>query len=331
MTDDKHSKRAARELAARDGISYTAARRRLADDRQEHQEQERPPIAYPMAGQSCPEGCDGSGHRGTECWVWRSADVKNRAVRWEVRRAAELPGGRADQVMRRAEEPGESRTSRQHRFHAWETRWLLALVYAMLTDQDPGLLPDRAALRAAVEADDLAAVDALMEPLDRAAARLFTKVPDRWWGEVKPRLDAYADAVESDTREPSTWREVEAGHVVARLVDRWRQAWTPVRNGNGYMDAPGVMWLAPKGWLDALLVARHGGLAPHGRAVLADGRPVVVYAVEWGEAGPPVAYRVRELVPGEHGNVGKLVPSLHSDELVAAADCRSDDRPPGRG
>ncbi|MFD0152919.1 hypothetical protein ACWGQ4_23195 [Streptomyces sp. NPDC055721] len=31
MTADKHAKRAARELAAREGISYTAARRRLGE------------------------------------------------------------------------------------------------------------------------------------------------------------------------------------------------------------------------------------------------------------------------------------------------------------
>jgi hypothetical protein len=251
--------------------------------------------------------------------------VTDSAVRWEVRRAAELPGGRADQVMRRAEEPREGHTSRQARFHAWEARWLLALVYAMLTDQRPELLPDPAALRAAVEADDLAAVDTAMEPLDRAAARLTTKVPSVWWGEVKPALDAYADTVESDDRDLMgfPWPGIEARHVVGRLVDRWRRTWEPtVRNASGVLEAPGVMWPAVKGWLDALLVGRHGGYAPHARVRLADGRPALVYAVEWSEAGPPVAYRVRELVPGQYGNTGRVVPSLHSDELAAAADCR---------
>jgi hypothetical protein len=33
---------------------------------------------------------------------------------------------------------------------------------------------------------------------------------------------------------------------------------------------------------------------------------------------------VRELEPGQYGNIGRLVPSLSSDELVAAADCRED-------
>ncbi|MFJ9101123.1 hypothetical protein ACIRJM_21955 [Streptomyces sp. NPDC102405] len=91
----------------------------------------------------------------------------------------------------------------------------------------------------------MAAVDARMEPWDRTAALLMTKVSAIWWGEVKPTLDAY----ENDDRDlmTATWQEIDARHVVGRLVDRWRKAWVPVRNRNGYMDPPGVMWLAIKG------------------------------------------------------------------------------------
>lgn len=157
MTTDKHAKRATRDLAAREGISYTAARRCLAGaGDQEHQEP-RPPVAVPIASSPCPEGCDGSGHPGTASWAWRPADVKG-AVRWEVRRAAELPGGRAEQLTERVERPRQkSPSGRWSACHSWEDRWLLALVYAMLTDQRFELLPDRARLWAAVEADDLAA------------------------------------------------------------------------------------------------------------------------------------------------------------------------------
>ncbi|MEV8103160.1 hypothetical protein [Streptomyces sp. NPDC088135] len=314
MTDDKHAKRAARELAAREGISYTAARRRLADPGDVDQEQ--PPVLIPIAVGICAEGCDGSRHPGALCRPWRPKDV---SARWEVQRAAELPAGRADQVAERVEADRPPGT-----YNAMYDTWLLALAYAMLTDQHPELRPDRTALRAAVEADDLAAVDAVMEPLDRAAARLMTKVSEVWNNDVKPRLDAYVDAMESDTRELATWQEVEERDAVDRLVRKWRQAWTPVRNYNGYWDPPGVMWVAPKGWLDSLLVGRHGGHLD--RVRLTDGRPAVVYAAEWGDDGPPVAYRVRELEPGRHGNVGRLVPSLRSAELVPAADCR-DDKP----
>ncbi|MGW0611997.1 hypothetical protein [Streptomyces sp. NPDC002788] len=219
MTTDKHAKRAARDLAAREGISYTAARRRLAAGLVDQENQEpRPPVAVMTTHSPCPEGCDGSGHPGTACWLWRPADA-TRSASWDVRRAAELPGGRADQVMRRDEEAKESASSRWVRFHAWEAKWLLALVYAMLTDQQPELLPDRTGLRAAVEADDLAAVDAVMEPLDRAAARLMTKVPAVWWGEVKPRIDAYADAVERDDRELRTSASGNSGTAVGAEND----------------------------------------------------------------------------------------------------------------
>ncbi|MFD7560704.1 hypothetical protein ACFV9E_40200 [Streptomyces sp. NPDC059835] len=105
-------------------------------------------------------------------------------ARWAVLRSAELPGGRAEQVAQRVAD-AEARTSNSARwshFHGWEARWLLALVYAMLTAQQPKLRPDPARLRAAVEADDLEAVDAAMEALDRAAARLLTKDSERWGG-----------------------------------------------------------------------------------------------------------------------------------------------------
>lgn len=115
----------------------------------------------------------------------------------------------------------------------------------------------------------------------------MTKVPAVWWGEVKPRIDAYADAVESNDRELRTWQEVDARHVVGRLVNQWRRTWEPtVRNASGVLEAPGVMWLVVKGCLDALLVDRHGGHAPGARVRLGDGRPAVVYAVEWGEDLP---------------------------------------------
>jgi hypothetical protein len=324
MTDDKHTKRAARELAAREGISYTAARRRLAAGAVDQEQQEpRPPVAVMTASAPCSEGCDGSMHPGSVCWLWRPEDFKDSRVRWGVRRSAELPGGRAEQLAQRGDDTDpRTQSGRWARSHAFEDRWLLSLVYAMFTDQRPELRPDRAALRAAVEADDLAAVDGLMEPLDRAAARLMTKVPEVWWSEVKPQLDAYADGIEADDRWPATWQEADERHVVGRLVERWRKAWVPVRNHNGYMDPPGVMWLAPKGWLDRVLVAQHGGYLS--RLRLADGRPATVYAAEWGEDGPPVAYRVRELEPGRHGNVGRLVASLTSDVRVSAADCRDD-------
>ncbi|MGW0920715.1 hypothetical protein ACWD3J_17075 [Streptomyces sp. NPDC002755] len=313
MTDDKHWKRAARELAAREGISYTAALRWLGEGRRERERegQGRLPGLVPTASLVCPEGCDGSMHPSAVCRAWRPKDAKG--ARREVQQLATLPSGRALKLAQRYEV--DSRDGR-------DDAWVLALVYAMLTDQRPELRPDRAALRAAVEADDLNAVDAAMEPLDRAAARLLTKVPTQWWNEVQGQLDDYADDVEADDRKPRTWQEIEDRYAVGRLVEQWRTAWDPVRNGNGYNYAPPVLWPIPKGWLDELLVARHGGTL--GRVRLPGGRPGTVYAAEWGEDGPPVAYRARELVPGTHENVGRLVPSYAqaNDLRILAGDCQ---------
>ncbi|WP_461014507.1 hypothetical protein [Streptomyces daliensis] len=279
MTANKDFKHLARRLAASEGISYAAAQRRLLER---------------------PADDDGSADPDAVCRFWMPEDAKG--VPYEVRQAATLPTGRAYQVAVRYEEPSSI---------AFPDRWLLALVYAMLADQRPDLLPGREDLRSAVESGDQAAVDAVMDPLDRAAARLLTKEADHWWSEVKPRLDSYADAVEADDR-----------HQVGRLVEQWRRAWTKARNSNGYYDAPGVLWHAPKHWLDALLVDRHGGHLA--RVRLVDGRPAFVYAAEWGEAGPPLAYRVREMEPGRYGNAGKLIPKLSGGELVDAEDCRDD-------
>lgn len=74
MTADKHAKRAARELAEREGISYTAARRLLADHAGAEPE---PPRVYRTAGAPCPEDCDGTTHPGAICWVWRPEDAKS--------------------------------------------------------------------------------------------------------------------------------------------------------------------------------------------------------------------------------------------------------------
>ncbi|MEV7383647.1 hypothetical protein [Streptomyces lydicus] len=193
--------------------------------------------------------------------------------------------------------------------------------YASLeSERQPHLVPDPDRLREAVEAGDLAAVDALMEPLDRAAARLLTKDARRWWDEVKPHLDAYADHVENDERDAVTWEEAEALDDRDRLVRQWRYTWTPRLNANGYMDPPGTIWVAPKGWLDEHLTGLHGGHAPGSRLRLTDGRLVMAFACRWGDAGAPMAYRVTDLEPGRHGNVGKLVPSLTGEHVVAADD-----------
>ncbi|WP_369199146.1 hypothetical protein [Streptomyces djakartensis] len=88
-----------------------------------------------------------------------------------------------EQLAERAELPKKATQGvRCSALHSRKDRWPLAMVYAMLTDQRPELR-DPARLRAALEADNLAAVDAGMGPLNRTEARLTTNVPAVWWDE----------------------------------------------------------------------------------------------------------------------------------------------------
>ncbi|KUF17369.1 hypothetical protein [Streptomyces silvensis] len=300
--------------AARSGAKYTAALRAAGDAIEDTQTAgpDAPPVLVPIATRPCPTGCDGSAHRGAVCRAWRPKDAR-RSGGYRIVQAATLGSPRAHAMGDRYEPTPEYHTSMGR--EAW---FVLALTYTMLTDHQPHLVPGPDRLRAAVEAGDLAAVDALMEPLDREAARLLTKDAARWWDEVHPALDVYADHAEHEDREAATWEEAEALDERDRLVQRWRYTWTPRQNSAGYWDPPGTIWLAPKGWLDEHLTGLHGGHAPGTRLELTDGRPVSAYACRWGEAGPPVAYRVRDLVPGTHGNTGTLVPSLTGEHVVAA-------------
>ncbi|BFP50139.1 hypothetical protein KCMC57_65070 (plasmid) [Kitasatospora sp. CMC57] len=307
MTVDKNAKRAARELAELEQISYTAARRRLTTQ----PEQVTTPVHRITVAAPCPVGCDGTSHSEFACRRWTAADAKDVAS-WQVREAAGLPTGRAWSVERRCNRSASAMT---------DHRWALALIYAMLTDQHPELRPDDAALRAAVEADDLAAVDALMDPLDRAVRRLVTEDPEQWWNVAKPRLDAYVEAVETDDRWPQTWVEAEYANRLAQLTARWQRAWTEYRNWNGYPDQDGVPWYSLRGEMDSFLTSRAGGHAPGTRVRLANGRLAVVWAPVWTETGAPTAYRVRLLKPAPPGSMLDLVIDTFSDETHPAADC----------
>ncbi|OLT26589.1 hypothetical protein BJF83_20720 [Nocardiopsis sp. CNR-923] len=320
MPTDRKKKAAARALAARTGWSYTAALRRLDSP-------DRPFDMMTVGGGPCPPGCNENRHLGLACWTWRPEDAKGSS--WQVRQWADLPSGRAERVTQQAHEMRHGDDPRRSTYDSpWRDRWLLALIYAMLTDQRPELVPDPGALRTAVEADDLAAVDAVMDPLDRAAAHLTTRDPEQWRADVRPRLDAYADWVEADDAIPYTWIESERGTRRWKLVEKWRQAWETYVNLDGYRQVRGAPWAAPKRDLDTVLTARHGGHAPGTQVRLDDGSPARVYAAEWEQDGPPGAYWVRDLVPNEY-RPGQLKTAMGPGRCVDAAECLAD--PPGTG
>ncbi|MFJ5851273.1 hypothetical protein [Streptomyces sp. NPDC092903] len=299
MTSDKHAKRAARNLAVREGISYTAARRRLDEQQPDHEWRVLPAVA-------CATRCDSSPHPGYACRAWRPQDAKH--ADFYLRRAAELPSGRARHI---AETTGCATGHRSE-----DTVLLLALVYAWLADSKPQLLRP-AELRAAVEAGDQAAVDAALEPLDRAAARWLSKHPEHWWKHLKPRISAYLASLD-DREFPHDMIEADWLGEVGRLARRWDRAWVEYTNYNGYPDQDGVSWMGAKEAIDLHLTARHGGHNPGTDVRLHDGRPVRVVEAEWDLSGPPVAYWAVALVP--RALDGRLISSLSTDIQVRPGD-----------
>lgn len=278
MTADKHTKRAARDLAASEGISYTAARRLLT---------ELPPADEwrVLTAAVCEIGCDGTGHEPYGCHPWRPKDSKN--ADYKVRYAAELPSRRARHIT--------ETTGHATGFWSEDYRLLLALVYAMLADTEPGLLRP-AELRAAVENSDQDAVDVAMEPLDRAAARLLSEDADRWWKHIKPRIGAYVGSLEARGF-PRDMIEADWLQEIGYLAQRWDRAWVEYTNYNGYRECAGVFWRGAKAAIDIHLTARHGGHGPGADVRLGDGSPVRVVEAEWDLSGPPVAYQVVTLEP----------------------------------
>lgn len=319
MTADKHTKRAARELAAREDISYTAARRRLAeqDPGPAAEPLSEPPRLYPIVTTPCDHGCDGTPHPGYVCETWHPFTNRGNArTSWDTCQAASLPGRRADSLAHRFREKPQYGYSQ-------DQSWVLAAAYAMLLDEQPELAPDPHQLRTAVEADDLASVDRLMHPLDLAAVRLLGCPIKEWWTTGHRRLQAWATRVTTVEADEPAWDMtlIEYDSRCFKLAERFLKSQVERRGYDGYMETEHVSWWFSVPFLTELLHRQFGGLALRTQVRLPDGRPALVCAVEWADDGSPVAYRVRELVPGQYGNEGKLVPKLGGDsETVPAAD-----------
>ncbi|MFJ2202398.1 hypothetical protein [Streptomyces violaceusniger] len=295
MTADKHTKRAARDLAAREGISYTAARRRLAEPYPgpAAESVSEPPRLYPIVTTPCDHGCDGTPHPGYVCETWTPFNPIGSSPRtsWATCQAAHLPSGRSQSLTDRFREKPE------YGYHPDYT-WVLALVYALLLDEEPETAPDPHQLRAAVEADDLAAVDSLMQPLDFAAVRLLGAPIDEWHATSFPRIHAWATKVSTTELDEPRWDMalLEYNSRCLKLAERWLESQKERRNYNGYMEAERIYWWFSEPFLTTLLMQQVGGHPRGSEVQLGDGRRVTIRGVHWGETGrPPAAYEVREV------------------------------------
>lgn len=136
MTADKHTTHAAHDVAAREGISYTAARRRLEEQNQSpavEQPSEEPPRLYPIVMTPCTHGCVGTPHPGYvyETWHPFSRITGRPRTSWATRQAANLPRGRAESLTDRFREKPSG-------CYRPDDTWLPTLAYTMLLGPSPG-------------------------------------------------------------------------------------------------------------------------------------------------------------------------------------------------
>ncbi|MEQ0560765.1 hypothetical protein ABJI51_16890 [Amycolatopsis sp. NEAU-NG30] len=297
-----------RAYMAEHQVNYTTAKRAV-----ELRISQQPPVLIPITSTWCDPGCDGSPHPGATCRTWYPFLHSRPVGAFDVCQAAALPGDRVRSLCHRFTD------GRQFGAGGIAPTWLLALIYAMLLDEQPELAPDPRRLRDAVNAGDLSAVDMLMQPLDRAAVDLVHPDTDRWWNATHPRLTAFAARVLDD---PATQEDTQPWDVtvlehrnrVTTLAQRWEQAQKERRNWHGYLEREALVWNMLKDPLDAVLLAQAGGHA-RDTPVDVDGRRMRIILPIWGPAGPPVAYDVKPVDAPVHN---------FDLERCDAASCRGD-------
>jgi hypothetical protein len=278
------------------GGKYTEALRA----EQEHQELGEPPVLVPITTTWCEPGCDGSPHAGASCKSWEprwdslvldrlaATDRDSVSRAYAAYQAASLPNERVDSLTKRFLDEWPSSSA-----------WLVGLVYAMLLEEQPELTPDVRELRAAVEAADVAGVDLLMQPLDRAAVALLDPEADHWWNTAHPRITAFAHRVVDDPDFELDFHDVTVLFRRQRtitLAQRWIAAQVERRNSDGYMEREVVPWYRLQPALAAVLTSQTGGFS-HGDVVGVDGKPMRVVTGVWGRSGPPIAYKVVPTIP----------------------------------
>lgn len=297
MTEGKHAKAKIQQYAEQHGLKYTEARRALRAAAAPAPLLAEVPCDLLHVG-----GCFGADravhHDGRACWAWaivEQPDYPKPKPDWKLIGSASLTLGRAHRVVQRYPAGNE--------WHP-EQRWFLDLVYAVLLAEQPELEPGWLGLRQAVLDNDLAAVDALCEPLDRAVVEFLDVNPERWWKGAKLRIDAAVERVAPASGpglDDEAWHlQVDGEQARRRLWERmiaakaetWRHAFDLAgHDPDGNPEHKHVFWERPVRHLSALLVDRHGGYAPGASVHLAaDGSRATVNRVIWGADGPPTGY-----------------------------------------
>ena len=221
QANDRARRRAVRALAAQMGVPYSVAARLMAD----------PHRALMFA------------HREQRPFHARVSDT---------RQAADPPLGRAAHLTARFP---RLRTTVGRLYDGRDRQTVLAMLYAVVAHESPGLLPAAEELAWVAELGEETAVDITCAALDRSARRLLDDDPWRLWTRVEAAVDG------------GLGQELRSVSLRGSL--------------------PGA-----RQTLDAVLLAAHRLKAPGARVGLG-GRPATVVGARWPASGPPTAYEVR--------------------------------------
>ncbi len=250
---DRGRRRAIRALAAELGVAYSVAARLLA-------------ARAAAAGQRSRFPVGDDEHR-----AWMFAAREHRSFHSRVRdarQAADLPLGRAGHLAGRFP-PFRAPAGVGPLYSGDGRETTIAMLYAVLTHESPGLRPAADELDWAAELGEEAGVDIACAALDRAARHLLDQDGWRLWARVEAALTAGEAGADRPTRDAAILLGAE------------------LRSQSLRGALAGVRHI-----FDALLVEAYDGLPPGTRVQVGDQAGTVIGA-DWGPAGPPVAYEVR--------------------------------------
>jgi hypothetical protein len=236
---DRARRRAIRALAAERGVPYSVAARLLSGPAVKH---------FPVGDDE---------HR---AWMFAAREHRSYLSRVsDARQAGDLPLGRAAHLTRRFP---PLRTAAGNFYFGDGREAALAMLYAVASHEQPGLVPGPDELAWAAELGEESAVDIACAALDRAARLLLELDSWRLWPRVEAALTAGEAGADSTVRD------------AARQLNRELRS-TSLRG-----SLPGVRQI-----LDALLVEPYDGLPPGART-----RKGIVTGARWSSNGPPVDY-----------------------------------------
>ncbi|MEU7798982.1 hypothetical protein AB0B10_06930 [Micromonospora arborensis] len=294
-------KRAIRAEAARTGVAYSVAARQLETVGLQ------PGETISSHGRTIyPIGFDSYRQRLIERRERRSFDERVA----DTRRAAILPDGRAHHLVERFPPTrGPEGTGVGLLYHGESRRELLAMLFVIVADESPGLVPELGDLAWVAEMGEETALDMACAELDREARALLEREPAALWSAIEKALALSEHSGEWQIRQEAI-----------RLAARFRTMMTLREGYEGEPYVEGLPLAGVRQILDAVLIVADDGHSPGTRVRMLTephtGRTATITGALWGPSGPPVGYVVWLDDP-------RTVLSAGTDELVVLADQES--------